>query len=228
MKRSALSSAISILLLLSTMLIFCVNGEVDETSTVTRVIDGDTFDISTGERIRLADVDTPESGEAGYSEAKSFMAGLIGGKTVYLDIDDVTRTDPYGRLVCVVYVDYNSTHYENVNKALLIGNYAVVYDFDNNEFSPYSWSLYLLKEAVPEPTQSPGPSITPTPTATPDSDSDLFQEDYLNFAVAIFAIIFVIVVFVMVNKTGKRRRVNQSLSLGVFVKYKTYTENCIT
>jgi hypothetical protein len=79
------------------------------------------------------------------------MIDLVKGKQVYLDVDDITRTDSSGqRLVCVVYVDYNSTHYENVNKALLEGGYAVVWDHDNNEFEPSNWSLYVLKATIPE------------------------------------------------------------------------------
>ena len=57
MKRSVSFSSIITAILLLSMFIVSVSGEVDKTSTVTRVIDGDTFDISTGERIRLADVD---------------------------------------------------------------------------------------------------------------------------------------------------------------------------
>ena len=111
------------------MFIVCVSGEVDKTSTVTRVIDGDSFDISTGERIRLADFDSPEYYESGYSEATSYLSSLIDGKTVYLDIDDVYTYDYNGkgdRLVCVAYVDYDLTHWINVNKALLGEGTAVI------------------------------------------------------------------------------------------------------
>jgi hypothetical protein len=68
---------------------------------------------------------------------------------VYLDIDDLYRTGTYGRLICVAYVTYNSTHYVNVNKALLEGGYAEISNY-NNEFSPYSWSLYIPKQDIPE------------------------------------------------------------------------------
>lgn len=50
----------------------------------------------------------------------------------------------------MVYIDYNSTHYENVNKALLVENYAVIYDFSNNEFNPSEWTLYVSKTTIPE------------------------------------------------------------------------------
>jgi len=117
---------------------------------VSRVIDGDTFDVTFGERIRLADVDAPEYYEEGYNESKNFLSELVLNKTVYLDIDDISRTDPYDRLVCVVYVDYNSTYVMNVNKALLVSEHAVIWNFTNNEFDPYEWSLYCPMEAIPE------------------------------------------------------------------------------
>lgn len=124
--------------------------KVDKTSTVLMVVDGDTFDLTTGETIRLADIDTPEQGEEGYTEAKNYMIDLVEGKTVYIDIDDVSRTDSYGRLVCVVYVKYNSTHCINVNEALLCNGYAVEWDHSNNEFNPSDWSEYVLTETIPE------------------------------------------------------------------------------
>ncbi len=104
----------------------------------------------------MADVDTPETGESGYYEAKNSLASLIGDKTVYLDIDDVYETGPYGRLICVVYVEYNSTHYTNVNEALLVEGVAVIKNYDN-EFNPHTWSLRVPKETIPEPIQD----ITP-------------------------------------------------------------------
>jgi endonuclease YncB( thermonuclease family) len=51
--------------------------EIDETAIVSRVIDGDTFDTSSGDRIRLADVNTPEQGENGCYEAMNFTIKLV-------------------------------------------------------------------------------------------------------------------------------------------------------
>ncbi len=45
----------------------------DIISTVTHIVDGDTFYIASGGEIRLADVDTPESNEYGYFEATDFL-----------------------------------------------------------------------------------------------------------------------------------------------------------
>jgi len=140
-------------------------GEDNIEVYVTEVIDGDTFNTFQGYTVRLADIDAPEIGEVGFSESTAFLENLIENRTVIIDIDDVSRTDPYGRYVCVVFVDWNSTHHLNVNQDLLVENHAVIYDFSNNEFDPYSWSLYVLKSTTPTPIPSSTP--TPTPTLTP-------------------------------------------------------------
>ena len=124
--------------------------QIDRVGIVTTVHDGDTFVIDNSDSIRFADINTPELGEVGYEEAKQYVVNLVEGKTVYLDIDDVSITDQYGRLIGVVYFEYNATHYENLNKALLVAQLANVYDFSNNEFSPDSWDLYVSKVVVPE------------------------------------------------------------------------------
>ena len=93
-------------------------------------------------RLRLADIDAPEVGQPGYQEAKDFLNSWIFNETVYLDVDDVYGTDPYDRLVCVVYVRYNATHLMNVNKALLDAGLADFSDFPN-EFNPAAWTLYV-------------------------------------------------------------------------------------
>ena len=119
--------------------------EIDTMSTATYIVDGDTFDIATGERIRLADIDTPERDELGYYEATEALSHLIFNKRVYLDIDDVYVYDTFGtRLVCCVYVDYDATHYLNVNKALWENGLAEVWDHPN-EFNPHQWTLLAPK-----------------------------------------------------------------------------------
>lgn len=134
--------------------------EVDATDSVTRVVDGDTFDTSASGRVRLADVDSPERGQTGFDEATDALRGMIGNREVYLDIDDVSRTDRFDRLVCVVYVRHNSTHVLNVNWAMVDRGRAVVYDFTNNEFNPTTWTTYTYYpgQSGAAPLAGPGPS----------------------------------------------------------------------
>ncbi len=71
---------------------------------VTQVIDGDTFQINTGEIVRLLCVDTPEKNQNGYEEAKYYLESLILNKEVILK-SSITDTDKYLRLLRYVYVD---------------------------------------------------------------------------------------------------------------------------
>jgi len=163
MKGSLSVCAVIVFLIMSGWLVFCVTGKIEKTSFVTEVVDGDTFHTSVGEKVRLADIDAPEIDEVGYSEATDYLASLVDAKTVYMDVDDKYTTDEFGRLICVVYLDYNETHMLNVNKAIVTGDYATAKNYDN-EFNPFSWSLFVLKNANPTPSTSPTPSPTPNPS----------------------------------------------------------------
>jgi endonuclease YncB( thermonuclease family) len=88
---------------------------MDATAIAIGVHDGDTFHIDKefhgSDTIRLADLNASELGQPLSVEARNFLSGLVYQKTVCLNIDDVYIFDYSGtgdRLVCVVYVDYNS------------------------------------------------------------------------------------------------------------------------
>ena len=137
--------------------------EIDKTAIVSTVIDGSSFTLLSGEKVKLAAIDTPPLGHNGYTESKNYLSRLIQGKTVYLDTGTVTISDQYGRLLCVAYLDYNSTHYENVNMAMIQNGYAVPSVNDTN-FNPTTWSWFIPKET---PTSSPAAISTTAPTSTP-------------------------------------------------------------
>lgn len=84
---------------------------------VTRVIDGDTVELNTGERVRLILIDAPESGEECYKEAKSRLEQLVLNKEVRLE-KDVSETDRYGRLLRYVYVGSTFVNYQLVREGL--------------------------------------------------------------------------------------------------------------
>ncbi len=92
--------------------------------TVSRVIDGDTIELETGERIRYLNVDTPEStggkDDCYGTEAAAFNAMLVGGRDVRLRYD-VECTDRYDRLLAFVEVDNIQ-----VNMRLVEQGYACV------------------------------------------------------------------------------------------------------
>ncbi|MFH1182732.1 MAG: thermonuclease family protein [Candidatus Moraniibacteriota bacterium] len=76
---------------------------------ITNVVDGDTIDISTGERVRYVGVDTPETKhpikkvQCFGKEASEKNKELVEGKEVRLE-KDVSNKDRYGRLLRYVYL----------------------------------------------------------------------------------------------------------------------------
>lgn len=71
---------------------------------VTRVIDGDTLEIQGGEKVRLIGINTPESGDCYFNEAKNKLSDLVLNKKVELK-KDISETDRYQRLLRYIYVD---------------------------------------------------------------------------------------------------------------------------
>jgi micrococcal nuclease len=108
--------------------------------TVTRVIDGDTLDLTTIEgetiTIRLALIDAPETEESGFDRAKNFMTELCLNKNAEVDPDN-NQGLTYGRTVAVVYCEGT-----NVNYAILENGFADIYqDFcDVSEFAYADWA----------------------------------------------------------------------------------------
>lgn len=109
---------------------------------VSNVVDGDTLDIQDIGRIRLADIDCPELSAPGGSEAKDYAYQWLQSKEVYLDLDNKTGKDQYGRWVAVVYIanpDGSLNTDQNFNKMLVDSGHACIWDFTDNEFNPADW-----------------------------------------------------------------------------------------
>jgi hypothetical protein len=134
--------------------------EIDKETRVTEIIDGDSFKV-TNDEVRLADISAPEWDKPGGDQATNILTNLINGKKVYLDTDP---TRSYGRLVAVVYIKHNATHYKNVNKVLWDNHVPPFYE-DNylNEFNPSSWNLYEIYASPPPPSPPPPPTPPPPP-----------------------------------------------------------------
>lgn len=76
---------------------------------VSRVIDGDTIEIETGQKVRYIGIDTPETVDPRRpvgcfgKEASEANKKIVEGKTVFL-LKDVSETDKFGRLLRYVYL----------------------------------------------------------------------------------------------------------------------------
>lgn len=84
--------------------------------TVKEVIDGDTFTLKNGDRIRLLGIDAPEKDLCGAKEATEMLSGLIADKPVAIKEE---HRDAFGRRMGLVYA--GSTL---VNEAMLASGWA--------------------------------------------------------------------------------------------------------
>lgn len=108
---------ITYILLLTTLVCF---GTITK---VTRVIDGDTFETETGEKIRLIGINAPEISDLFGLEAKQYLSELIENKTVELQTDNISNErDRYQRLLRYVILDGI-----DINKKMISDGFAFAY-----------------------------------------------------------------------------------------------------
>jgi endonuclease YncB( thermonuclease family) len=178
------------IILFNTQAIASPAFQTDLSGTVSYVHDGDTFDINNGKTaIRLADINAPEIGETGYSEAKWFLYNIVYGKTVYLD-QSTLNGQSYDRLVCLVYIDYDSQYYLNVNEKMIESGYAKSVDY-TNDFNPNSWTLLVSKNTQHLPSTQSGARTADDPI------------------IAVFIIVVVVVIFILLFVFRERLKKNK-------------------
>ena len=94
------------LLSLAVVFVF-LSTPLAQAETILKITDGDTIQVSTGKKVRLLQIDTPEpmSSECYASEATAALTKLISGKTVRLESDPVSaNVDQFGRDLRYVFV----------------------------------------------------------------------------------------------------------------------------
>jgi len=95
------------------------NVTQDYNMTVTEVVDGDTFYLGNGDKVRMLGINTPESGRPYAQEATDFLTNMILGKEVTLVNDSKNPdSDSYGRLLAHVYVNDTLVNYEIIKAGL--------------------------------------------------------------------------------------------------------------
>lgn len=103
---------------------------------VTRVIDGDTVVISSGERVRLLGIDTPELEEKCFKEARDKLVNLVENKIVILE-SDTKNKDRYGRLLRWIFIDD-----QNVNLEILKAGLAEIMIFEEVKYLEDVYSAF--------------------------------------------------------------------------------------
>ena len=112
-----------------------------ETGVVSRVIDGDTFQLSDGTRVRMIGVDTPETVKPNSpverfgKEASNFTKRHLNERKVYL-FRDVSDKDRYGRLLRYVFVE---GELQMFNERLIAEGYANVMTVPPNVTFAEKW-----------------------------------------------------------------------------------------
>ncbi|MEE9558029.1 MAG: thermonuclease family protein [Candidatus Brocadiales bacterium] len=91
-------------LLIIILALLSLTAATHEVVICTRVIDGDTIELSTGERVRYIGMDTEEPGSKLGEAIAQFNKKMVEGKVIRLEFDKELR-DRYGRLLAYVYAD---------------------------------------------------------------------------------------------------------------------------
>lgn len=92
------------------------------TYLVSRVIDGDTLEVGTGDEVRVVGIDTPERGECGYDSATAALEKLVLGKRVRLGMSDEDH-DRYGRLLRYVNIGTMDAGLRQIESGLAVARY---------------------------------------------------------------------------------------------------------
>ncbi len=93
---------------------------------VIKVIDGDTIELSGGDKLRLLGIDCPERGDKLYDSASAFLTSLVLNSTVTVTYSK-RRRDKYGRILAYIFNDSAC-----INEIILSNGMANTYFFDDN------------------------------------------------------------------------------------------------
>jgi len=104
---------------------------IKTTVTCVKMIDGDTFETNTGEKIRILGMDAPETGQPIAETSKEFMAGKLLDHKVDIKIQTHLPIDTYGRTLAIAtYRD------ENVAVSSIAAGMAKALIFDDATYDP--------------------------------------------------------------------------------------------
>ena len=140
--------------------------------TITKVYDGDTITLSTGERVRLLQIDTPElsPAECYAEEARSALVGLLNspGQLTLKTDPKLDKVDRYGRLLRYVFIGKT-----NINLKLVEIGAAAPYFYRGEKGQ---FSTQILKAALNAKAKTlglwkkcPGTQLTPNNAVTTSS-----------------------------------------------------------
>lgn len=92
-------------------------GNIKKYYYVTKVIDGDTIEINSGEKVRYIGIDAPELGKPWANDATNKNSSLVLNKNILLE-RDILYKDKYNRILGYVWVDNRLVNQELVKLGL--------------------------------------------------------------------------------------------------------------
>ena len=147
-----------------------VVGRPAGTRTVTRIVDGDTFEVDGGDRVRVLGIDSCEAGTTRGGAATGAASLVLYGTTVTLSSEPGVDRDRYGRML----------RYVAMNDGRDFGRYMValdhtgVYEGRNDANAGYVRSLRAAdpngRVCGTDTTTTPRPSEQPKPAPKPQPD----------------------------------------------------------
>ncbi|MBS3108407.1 thermonuclease family protein [Candidatus Woesearchaeota archaeon] len=105
-------------ILLLFLAVGCSENKIEDgCKYASKIIDGDTFVISTGEHVRLIGINAPEKGKQYSKLAAEELTNLVSSKCLIFE-KDISDKDAYGRLLRYVYADNESINEILIRKGL--------------------------------------------------------------------------------------------------------------
>ena len=109
---------IAILMVVSGIFYYQITGDIvvgNSHEFVVRVIDGDTLELETGQKVRLKGINTPEKSEWLDAEATEFVSELVENRSVEIENHGF---DKYGRILAYVFVGGRNLNREILERGL--------------------------------------------------------------------------------------------------------------
>ena len=129
---------------LQVILLCAILGCTQQVTTISSVeiIDGDTFRLETGEKVRLIGIDAPELSQPGGEMAREYLAHLLLGKPIILERGSEDR-DKYNRLLRFVYIGNLC-----INEEMIRQGYAEARYLPENPIREYYVQLEIQAEVT--------------------------------------------------------------------------------
>ena len=126
------------------LLIGSILGCTQQADTIfgVEIIDGDTFRLVTGEKVRLIGIDAPELSQPGGELSREYLAHLLLGNPITLEKGSEDR-DKYNRLLRFVYINDLC-----INEEMIRQGYAEARYLSENPIRDYYLHLEIQAEAA--------------------------------------------------------------------------------